>query len=188
MKCLLCEKWNFFHICKQCQKTYLQPSIYKRNIDGLDVISFYKYSEIEHLLFTKHTALGYYVFQILAKNSFKLFSDHFTFNEKVASLSIDDHNQNGYSHTAILNHNLKSKIITPYYGKLRAKNRVHYSGKSLDFRMQNPRDFIFERVKEQSVILVDDIITTGLTLTQAQKSIEGADVLFALTLANAELK
>jgi len=152
----------------------------------MDILSFYKYSEIEQFLFTKHTPLGYYIFQILAQNSFKIFAQNFTLNENVASLSIDDHNRSGYSHTAILNHNLKSQIITPCYGKLRAKNSVHYSGTSLEFRIKNPRNFIFKDVKEQSVILVDDIVTTGRTLLEAKKSVTGSDVLFALTLANAE--
>lgn len=188
MKCLLCENWSFSHICKSCQKNYLQPSIHRRYVEGVEVISFYKYSEIEKLLFTKHTPLGYYIFNILAHNSFKLFSENFVFKESVASLSIDDHNTYGYSHTALLNRALKSRSITPYYGRLRAKNSVHYSAKSLEFREKNPRHFRYKSVKEKNIILVDDIITTGLTLKQAVASIEGADILFALTLASAEMK
>jgi len=40
---------------------------------------------------------------------------------------------------------------------------------------------------EEDVILVDDIITTGLTLSQAIQSVEaeGKNVLFCLTLADA---
>lgn len=188
MKCLLCENWSFSHICNTCQKNYLQPSIYKRKVEGIEVISFYRYSEIEKLLFTKHTPLGYYIFTILARNSFKLFSENFTFDEGVASLSIDDHNKNGYSHTAILNKALKSKVITPYYGKMRAKNSVHYSATTLDYRKKNPRNFEYKRVKENSLILVDDIVTTGLTIKQAVDSIDNADTLFVLTLASVEMK
>ena len=188
MRCLLCEKWNFSHICTCCQAAYLQPSIYKRYVEGMEVISFYKYSDIEQFLFTKHTPLGYYIFTLLAKNSFQLFSKNFTFSEEVASLSIDDTNRSGYSHTAILNRSLKSKIIKPYYGKIRAKNSVNYSGQTLQYRKNSPRNFTFKPIKEGSVILVDDIITTGLTLAQAKRSVEGTDVLFALTLADAELK
>ena len=188
MKCLLCERWSFSHICKKCQHIYLQPSLYKRKVGSVDVLSFYKYSDIKELLFTKHTPLGYYIYSILAQNSFALFSKNFTFSEKVASLSIDDHNRSGYSHTALLNRSLKSAIIEPYYGRLRAKNSINYAGKSVKFRRENPRDFTYKRVKEKSVILVDDIITTGLTLSEAIENVEGSDLLFCLTLADVELK
>jgi len=69
-----------------------------------------------------------------------------------------------------------------------AKNRVHYSGKGLQFRLENPRDFVYKGKSNIDVILVDDIITTGITLQEAQKVLiqNGVNVLFALTLANVE--
>jgi competence protein ComFC len=66
---------------------------------------------------------------------------------------------------------------------------VSYSGKSKQFRLLNPRDFELKKVNEKSVILVDDIITTNLTLTQAVTALqkENIEVLFCLTLADASL-
>ncbi len=69
-----------------------------------------------------------------------------------------------------------------------AKNRVNYSGRSLQYRLDNPRDFVYKGKSGIDVILVDDIITTGITLQEAQKVLieKGVNVLFALTLADVE--
>lgn len=191
MRCLLCESLSLTHICSKCQNTFLTPSIYRRKIlNDIDVISFYKYADIKDLLHTKHTDLGYYMYSILAKNSFKKFASEFEYPHNISSIAVDDNSQNGYSHTAILNKALKSKNIKPLYNKLRAKNRVSYSGKSREFRVLNPRNFEVKNLKESELILVDDIITTGLTFTQAIRKLEDSEnkILFCLSLADASLK
>ncbi|PNV84359.1 MAG: ComF family protein [Sulfurimonas sp.] len=191
MRCLMCENLSLEHICRNCQKTFLTPSLYKRKILGnIEVISFYKYGEIKNLLHTKHTDLGYYIYNILAKNSFKKFAAEFSYPDIAAAIAIDDYVKGGYSHTAILNKALKSKNIKPLFNKLRAKNRVTYSGKSKEFRIFNPRFFEINSFKEKEVILVDDIITTGLTFTQAIQTMQKKDhdVLFCLSLADASVK
>ena len=187
----MCESLSLTHICDSCQETFLTPSIYKRKIyNNIEVISFYKYSEIKKLLHTKHTDLGFYIYSILAKNSFQRFADDFSFANPVTSIAIDDNILNGYSHTAILNKKLKSTYIQPLYNKLRANNRISYSGKSREFRLLNPRNFELNSFKESELILIDDIITTGSTLTQAVQTIQqnNKEVLFCLTLADASLK
>lgn len=188
MRCMICESLSLKHICKTCQKHYLSPSFYKRKIlSKVPVYSFYKYQDIEPLLLTKHTDLGYYIYTILAQNSFAPFASSFDYESPVCSLSIDDHVKSGYSHTAILNKQLESRSIKPLYAKLRAKSKISYSGKEYQFRLLNPRNFVLQRFKEEDVILVDDIITTGLTLSQAVQTLEkeGKNVLFCLTLADA---
>ena len=191
MKCMMCENLSLTHICSPCQETFLTPSIYKRKIyNNIEVISFYKYSEIKKLLHTKHTDLGFYIYSILAQKSFKKFADDFNFPNPITSLAIDDNILNGYSHTALLNKELKSEYIRPLYNKLRENNRASYSGKSKEFRLLNPRDFELKNFKESEMILVDDIITTGSTLTQAIQTMHQnkKEVLFCLTLADASLK
>jgi len=105
------------------------------------------------------------------------------------SVAIDDTVKSGYSHTAILNKALKSKNINPLYNKLRAKNPISYSGKSKEFRLLNPRDFIVKSFAAKEIILVDDIITTGSTLTQAIQAMKAVkkEVVCCLTLADAGL-
>lgn len=190
MRCLMCENFSLEHICHNCQKTFLAPSIYRRKILGsIEVISFYKYSDIKELLHTKHTDIGYYAYSTLAKNSIAKFASEFEYTHKIVSLGVDDSVTSGYSHTAVLNRALKSRCIEPIFGKLRATNRVSYSGKSKQFRLLNPRDFELKEFVQKSVILVDDIITTNLTLTQAVQALQknNKEVLFCLTLADASL-
>lgn len=191
MRCMMCEQFSFSHICHACQEQFLIPRLHKRKILGkIPVYSFYPYDEIEPLLLTKHTDLGYYLYSILAARSFSQFAAEWSYEEKVASIGIDDHARHGYSHTAILNRALQSSHITPYYGKLRASAQYKYAGKSVEERMMNPREFIYAPFKEEEVILVDDIVTTGLTLTEAAETLhrQGKKVILCLTIADAENK
>lgn len=190
MRCMLCENFSLSHICLTCKQTFLTPSLHKRTIsNNIQVISFYKYEDIKQLLHTKHTDLGYYIFSILADLSLKKFAQEFHFDEKVVSIGIDDRVKNGYAHTALLNKSLKSTTIRPLFSKLHANNDVTYSGKSKEYRLNNSREFTCKDFSEHYVILVDDIITTGLTLTQACETLtcKGKDVLFCLTLADASM-
>ena len=184
---MMCENLSLTHICASCQKTFLTPALYRRKLpNGIEVLSFYKYKEIQELLFTKHTDIGFYIYSILAELSLKKFSDAFHLGERVHSIAIDDTIKSGYSHTAILNKALKSYAIKPLYKRVRARNSISYSGKSREFRLKNPRDFEVKKFRGNSVILVDDIITTGTTLTQAIEALrrEGKEVLFCLTLCD----
>ncbi len=188
MYCLLCGNFSFSHICKKCKKEFLKPSLYKRAIDdNFEIYSFYKYSIIKDLILTKHKFIGHFIYHILAQESFQKFAKEFKFTDQIYSFACDDHIQNGYSHTAILNKYLKSIYITPVHSVLRAKNRVNYSGKSLNFRKSNPRNFEYSYHSNIDAIVVDDIITTGTTIKEAKKILEEnkVNVLFALTLADA---
>lgn len=187
MKCLLCGRWSLSHICRRCRATHLQPALYTRKILGtIPVYSFYQYDEIELLLHTKHTDLGFYVYRILAEESMRTFAAQFNYSRRVAALGVDDHARHGYSHTALLTRALVSEHIRPRYGHLRAQNHLTYSGKDYQYRLLHPRRFRYRPFAEEEVILVDDILTTGLTLTQAAETLHrnGKKVLFSLTLAD----
>ncbi len=192
MKCLLCENYSLTqHICKKCQTQFLTPSLYKRILpNGIEVFSFYRYEDIKQFLFTKHTEMGYAIYLIMANLSFKKFAQEFHTQEKYVSIGIDENTKSGYSHTAILNHALKSYNIKPLYNRLSARNSVSYSGKSRAFRLANPRDFSLKEFKQSDVILIDDIITTGMTLSEAIALLQQSkkEVAFCLTLCDVSLK
>lgn len=161
-----------------------------RKVGTLDVISFYRYSTLESLLHSKHKPEGHRIYKALSKMVMKPFIKEFSEHDDgdVYLVGIDEDVKSGYSHVAILTHNMKRKSIKPQHSSLMARNKVNYSGKSLQFRLDNPRDFIYTGKKGIDVILVDDIITTGITLQEAQKVLMAHDVnvLFALTLADVE--
>ena len=82
-------------------------------------------------------------------------------------------------------------MLRPSYGTLIASNPISYAGKSLEFRQNNPRNFVYKpkiHKPDMGVILFDDIITSGLTLTQAYECLNAHNVrvLFAITLADAK--
>ena len=103
-------------------------------------------------------------------------------------VGIDEYVKSGYSHVALLTRAMKTRNSIPQYSSLMAQNRVNYSGKDFQFRLDNPRDFLYKGKSNIDVILVDDIINTGITLQEAQKVLmsHGVNVLFALTLADVE--
>jgi len=188
IRCILCRKLSLPHICNTCQKNFLKPSLSTRLLaDDFKVFSFYSYHDIAALLKTKHTHIGASVYKILADNAMKEFAKNFHFDTPVFALGIDDTSKGGYAHTAILTKALKSDVIRPLYGTLRAQNDISYSGKDLAYRLQHSRGFTYHDKRDIDVILVDDIITTGTTLLEAKKVLEKADVtpIFALTLADA---
>ncbi len=187
MKCLTCFNFSFYLICKKCQQLFLTPNIKKKIVkNDIIVYSFYRYSDIENLLKSKYTVYGSTIYKILAKNSFEIFAKEFNFNSKIFAIPIDDNVNRNFSHSAILTKSLKSNYIIPLYGKLRATNRVQYAGKSKSFREKNPRAFKYSAKEGINIILVDDIITYGVTLNEAIDTLKkhNVNILFALTLAN----
>jgi len=189
MRCLSCHKLSIQTFCKACQERLLQPSISKRTIGSLDVYSFFKYQNIEDLLLTKHTAQGFILYKALAKMTFNPFIKKFLEedNRLVYVIGVDEHVQSGYSHVALLTDAMRAKNSKILHSQLMATNQVNYSGKSLDYRLNNPRAFNYRGIKNIEVILVDDIVTTGTTLKEAKYVLEkeGITVLFSLTLADA---
>lgn len=189
MRCFNCGAFALLDLCDLCVSELGEFSLGTRILeDDFKVYHFYKYSEIRHFVLSKHKFYGYFALNALAKISFAKFKDFFAPNEFVNAVPLDDKVQKGlYSHAAILAKNLKSPFIKPIYRVLHAKNEVKYSGKSVEFRRKNKRKYELLKKPKFPVILVDDIITTGLSLLEAKKLLEKHDirVLFGLVLADA---
>ncbi len=105
----------------------------------------------------------------------------------LAIIGIDETVKNGYSHVACLTHSMKTAVSTPFHASLLSQNSVRYAGKTLQYRLDHPRNFRYSGTEGVDAILIDDIITTGITLQEAQITLQEHDVnvLFALTLADA---
>ena len=187
MRCLSCHKLSISTFCETCQNNLLKPSVTKRTFGSLEVYSFFNYQHIEDLLLTKHTPQGYQLYRALARLSFRPFIKKFIENDprEVYVVGIDENVKSGYSHVALLTHEMRHKYVHIEHAKLMATNSVNYSGKTLQFRLENSREFEYKGKKDIEVILVDDIVTTGTTLKEATETLKlnGVDVLFALTLA-----
>ena len=185
MRCQLCLNLSWQPLCKNCLNTLLTPNPSKRVLEnGLVVYSPYKYSEIKKLLHTKHTYQGAKIFAQLTKHALLPLVKTFTCKD-VYSIPIDDHTRSGYSHSAVIARELRG-YIKPLYKSLRAKNTLRYSGQKLHIRQQYKRDFILKCKENLDVILIDDIVTTGNTLSEASSTCKAnhINVLFAITLAD----
>lgn len=129
------------------------------------------------------------MYRYLSKIFFKPFLATFAahLDMPVQLLAIDERPLHGYAHTAVLSHYAAQPKIEPLHAKLLARNSVSYAGKPLQYRLDHPRDFVYTGPSGIEVILLDDIITTGVTLQQAQQVLiqHDVEVLFALTLADA---
>lgn len=106
-------------------------------------------------------------------------------NKPLYIIGIDESVYSGYSHVALLTHQMRCKGAEVLHSSLMSQSSVKYSGKSLKFRVENSREFIYRGIENIDVILVDDIITTGTTLKEAEIVLNRSRVntLFALTLA-----
>ncbi|WP_257928678.1 transformation system, putative amidophosphoribosyltransferase CtsW [Campylobacter lari] len=189
MKCFNCHGFSFASFCPACKEELLEYSLGIRELEGnFKVYYFYQYEQIKHLIYFKHKFQGYFVLNALAKLSFAKFKDFFQPSCEINAIALDDKTYKNYSHTAILTKHLKTQFIKPMYHTLQASSQHKYSGKSLQFRKDNKRTYKLLKSPKYPVILVDDVVTTGLSLLEAKEFLEknNIEVLFALVLANAK--
>jgi len=189
MRCLSCRKWSRQVICRSCHEQLLAPTVSTRKAGSLDVVSLFRYRNIEPFLLSKHTPAGYRLFRYFGRRHIAPFLEAFAEGLEAPAriIAVDEQPMGGYSHTALLARYGAVPGLSPLHGVLRARNRVRYAGRSLRFRLENPRDFRYTGPSGIEAVLLDDIITTGSTLAEAHRVLRdnGVNVLFALTLADA---
>jgi competence protein ComFC len=181
-RCILCKDASFSVICKKCKKEYLDIKLIKNK----NVYSFYDYDIMEIFNGYKFKKRGDLVYKELAF-SFKNLAKILKF--KAFIVPVDD-TPKSFSHTAVLAQAMKTKFLTPLFNVLKATSNVKYAGKSLEFRLKNPRNFKYNGPKNIDVILVDDIKTTGLTLKEAEEVLakNSVNVLFSVVLSDKSIR
>lgn len=189
MRCLICGNFTFKTLCNPCfEAIAIQPRV--RILDNLKVYSFYDYQEIQFLLHAKYQIIGSKIYHLLAKKAYLFLKQTLQSPLKAHGIGIDDKiSKKGYAHNAIFLKHFKKLGITPLYHTLLAQNSVSYAGKDLKFRQNNPRNFyLTQNIAHKNIILFDDLITTGLTLKEAQNLLanKGANVLMAFVLSDAK--
>ncbi len=189
MRCAVCHALSRSVICPACEARLFRPAVSRRRIGTLEVVSLFNYSEIEPFLLSKHTPLGYRIYRWFGRRFLHPFFQKYAEESRkpFSIVSIDDHIRHGYAHTALLSRGVRHRAIHHAYGALPAQHSVKYAGKSLQYRLEHPRDFRYKGPTKSSAVLLDDIVTTGLTLQSAQRALEaaGVEVLFAVALADA---
>lgn len=187
MKCLICEDLSLNLICKNCNnKIPIYPN--KRiELDGFCIYSFYEYQNIELLLKTKYSLIGSRIYAYLAKKAYLYFINEIKADfSEVYAIGIDDRVEQFYSHSGVIVKAF-SKVFKPLFGTLKATNNIHYAGKSLKYRQENKKGFVYSGKKGINAILLDDIVTTGESIKEARAVLEKSDVnvLFSLVLSDA---
>lgn len=102
-------------------------------------------------------------------------------------IGVDEKIKGGYSHVASLTKDMKRDRSKVLHSSLMSQNSISYAGKTLQYRLNHPREFLYSGHRDIDAILVDDIVTTGITLQEAEDTLNmsSVNVLFALTLADA---
>lgn len=186
MKCLVCEDFSLKLICKKCD-SLIKLSPQKRHYaDGFSVFSFYEYQNVEFLLKSKYHLIGSRIYKFLAKKACLYFQSINSDFGGVYGIGLDDRVEDSYSHSGIIVREF-AKSFTPLFGVLKAKNGIHYAGKSLKYRQNHKKGFVYSGKMGISAVIIDDIITSGASIDEARECLEksGVNVLFALVLSDA---
>ncbi len=193
MRCFSCNNFSIDVVCKSCVKDFLTPEMITKEVGNLEVISFFDYYLTVEFIKSKYTTSGYRVYKFLSQKYIAPFIQAYTKSLKdkkpLYLIGVDENVSRGYSNVAQMVHygSLKSDAIA-LHNVLKAKNKVKYAGESLEFRLNNPRNFIYSGPANIDAILIDDTITTGTTIEEASRILKehNVNLHFALTLANAK--
>jgi len=187
LRCLSCSSISIDIFCRRCRGELLRPNLYRRDLEGFRIYSLFNYSDIADVIKTKHRVIGYRVYRYMGREFLKPFIGDFikNYGGSIYIIGVDERVKSGYSHIAILTHQMRQRGVEVLHSKLIAGSDIKYAGKSLKFRLENPREFIYRGRGGIDAILVDDTITTGTTLKEAYRvlSNSGVNILFGLTLA-----
>ena len=193
MYCVICGRCRFSLICKTCLENLWYVEIRRQLGNNLRVFSSYPLSEIKHFIYSKNNIIGSRILKILGKYALQRFLED---NAALANIDkrytsvvcVRGRHVGLYSHSAILAHCFKKYGFSISYNALISQSDKKFSHLGRNARISADRDFTFKLDSRfDSVIIVDDIVTTSQTLLQASNAIinAGKIPLFAWTLCDA---
>lgn len=182
----MCGDFSLKVICKNCDSLLTLSPQKRHYADGFAVFSFYEYQAVEFLLKSKYHLIGSRIYKFLAQKAQRYFQSINSDFRGVYGIGLDDRVSSYYSHSGVIVREF-AKNFTPLFGTLRARNNIHYAGKSLKYRQNHKKDFVYSGRRDISAVIIDDIITSGASIDEARECLEssGVRVLFALVLSDA---
>ena len=193
MKCLVCERFSWNVICKDCLSSIPLTPRHRILTDSIKVYSFYRYEDVALLMQSKYHLIGSRILALLAQKAAQYFfaqsAEILESLHNTALIGLDDYPYNAYSHNGVIIKAFAQQskgVLKAYYGVLKAQNNVKYAGESLQFRRDNPKGFVLQKaLKTPHLVLLDDIITTGTSLNEAINVLSKYHIAFCLTLCDA---
>jgi len=174
------------YVCELCKKKKIEidfsrSCVYYDDISAA-VIKRFKYSNkadiglfISSVMYDKFlTELNYTDIEYITYIPFGYFKEYNRF----------------YNHSKILAENLSELTGVPVCGDIISQNIISVSQAKLPIFLREKRPFMFcrgkKRIKAEKILLIDDVLTTGRTISDASKAIKkynDVKIVCALTFA-----
>lgn len=176
-------------ICDRCKRT---EYYFDKNI------SFAVYNEVSAKIVKK---LKYNGVRFLAREISKMLTQKISEDDEFDFVTFVPLSKNRFAERGFN----QAELIAKYFAKInnfkiydvlnKCENEIHQAGLSAKERMKNisgtfsVKDSAKEIVKGKSVLIVDDVFTTGATLSECAKTLKkaGAIKIFTITFAKTEL-
>ncbi len=192
MYCVVCGQLSWHIICKSCLHNIWHVDSKRILHNNVKVFSSFAFSELKFLLASKNHIIGSRIFKCLGYYGvYKFFASYPNLaalhKKYIAVISIRNHTIGAYSHSAILAQCFQKYGFQVFHNALIIGNNSRFAFLGRQEREKIGRNFHFTLKKEyESIILVDDIITTGQTLFEASQILmqNNHTPLFAWTLCD----
>ncbi|MEM7816814.1 MAG: ComF family protein [Candidatus Aenigmatarchaeota archaeon] len=184
--CSIPIKDNKTMLCKNCLG---KTSFYER------VVSITSYKEpiitLIHLLKYRHyDYISNFLSSLISKHLLNLGLD-FSSYDLITSVPLHPikYKEREYNQSTLLAKALEEKFRIPFAENIIYEKKLKVSQTKLkkDERKENVRDAFLTKIdlKEKNIILVDDILTTGSTISECAKALKekGANHIFVITLS-----
>ena len=188
--------------CRYCSLSLAKPGICTRCLEGdhpyTEVVSYAVYSgSLRSAIHAMKYQNNFWLGELLSRHMIALLKDKNWPIDVVMPIPLSEERleERGYNQAALL-----SKPIAKYFGwkhdqrsLVRIKGNHSQVALTREQRFENVRSAFLSEIPTQSnlrVLLVDDVFTTGATITEASKTLRatGFTDIYAITLAKASIR